>query len=48
MGDRLGPEYAHSSARITLEYYAGVFNDESDAARNGVGEWLSKAPVGFR
>lgn len=33
----------HSSARITLDYYAGVFNDESDTARNDMGRWLDAA-----
>ncbi|MGV8084133.1 MAG: tyrosine-type recombinase/integrase [Coriobacteriia bacterium] len=30
----------HSSARITLEYYAGTFNDESDAAKRDLASWL--------
>jgi integrase len=33
----------HSSARITLDYYAGVFNDESEAARDDLGAWLKPA-----
>jgi integrase len=32
----------HSSARVTLDYYAGVFTDESKAAQNDLQRWITE------